>query len=234
MGPTSLKNKLLPLLAWLTSTAPSQSIHLFLGLVRWRLGPGLPSFPVPSPAAFSRHLHWEPAASRLPVTTHPAGSSLPRPQASLRSVQRLRGPCIPSWACAFLALSHPTLILLLARHRLGPRGEELNMTGAVLAGEARSQWEREALACAAQAEAARGLCQRPLCIWSRFAQPGCLPSCSGLVGRGWMTAVLWSRASRRLTSGPTLSCLQLQRGCCGQGDWSSQAQGTLLVRTGAG
>lgn len=67
------------------------------------------------------------------------------------------------------------------------------MTGAVLAGEARSQWEREALACAAQAEAARGLCQRPLCIWSWFAQPGCLPCCSGLVGRGWMTAVLWSR-----------------------------------------
>ena len=44
---------------------------------------------------------------------------------------------------------------------LGPRGEELYMTGAVLPGEAHSQWEREALARKAKAETARGLCQRP-------------------------------------------------------------------------
>ena len=70
---------------------------------------------------------------------------------------------------------------------LGPRGEELNMTDAVLPGEAHGQWEGEALACKAQAETARGLSQRPLCIWSRLAQPCCLPCHSGLVGRGWMT-----------------------------------------------
>ena len=37
---------------------------------------------------------------------------------------------------------------------LGPRGEELNMTDAVLPGEAHGQWEGEALACKAQAETA--------------------------------------------------------------------------------